>query len=71
MGPPRDKQVALSTFSYVFSELVQYSSRVPFNFTPPYAVEAMPRDGTSLDVCAGIRQLKSGPPRNSKPIWKS
>ena len=22
MGPPRDKQVALSTFSYVFSELV-------------------------------------------------
>ena len=24
MGPPRDKQVALSTFSYVFSELVQY-----------------------------------------------
>ena len=25
MGPPRDKQVALSTFSYVFSELVQYN----------------------------------------------
>jgi hypothetical protein len=27
MGPPRDKQVALSTFSYVFSELVQYQTR--------------------------------------------
>ena len=26
MGPPRDKQVALSTFSYVFSELVQYQT---------------------------------------------
>ena len=26
MGPSRDKQVALSTFSYVFSELVQYQT---------------------------------------------
>jgi hypothetical protein len=26
MGPTRDKQVALSTFSYVFSELVQYQT---------------------------------------------
>jgi len=30
MGPPRDKQVALSTFSYVFSELVQYVLPRPF-----------------------------------------
>ena len=26
MGPTRDKQVALSTFSYVFSEIVQYQT---------------------------------------------
>ena len=26
VGPTRDKQVALSTFSYVFSELVQYQT---------------------------------------------
>ena len=46
--------------------------RVSFNFTPPYAVEATPRDGTSLDVrYIGIRQRRSDPPRNSKPIWKS
>ena len=30
MGPPRDKQGALSTFSYVFSELVQYVLPCPF-----------------------------------------